>query len=354
MKIKKKIKNIVLFIIIFLLISCKYNLKESNHNKTNVATQSIEYINSEINYKYYDVLNISPAKMIVPKNQTISQSLSILVNDGEGNLIVFDGGRIEDADYLCDIIKENGGVVTTWFITHIHDDHIGALYEILNKQRIDIRIKELVYNFADFEWYYSKMGNDAGAYYLFESALKEYNDFLSKNNFYEINVINSSKISNNKHFSYTNVLKASSNKYKNSSVTMEVDVLNDLYKFDKDPINNSSIVYCVVLNNKNYNIEHKMIIFGDLGFEGGNELFFSLNHKYYDADILVLAHHGQNGIDPILYKKFNPMLVIWPTSNDIFANTHGRYYTNDTKTILSEIKSIKYQIKSFEETALIR
>ena len=104
MKIKKKIKNIVLFIIIFLLISCKYNLKESNHNKTNVATQSIEYINSEINYKYYDVLNISPAKIIVPKNQTISQSLSILVNDGEGNLIVFDGGRIEDADYLCDII----------------------------------------------------------------------------------------------------------------------------------------------------------------------------------------------------------------------------------------------------------
>ena len=207
MKIKKKIKNIVLFIIIFLLISCKYNLKESNHNKTNVATQSIEYINSEINYKYYDVLNISPAKIIVPKNQTISQSLSILVNDGEGNLIVFDGGRIEDADYLCDIIKENGGVVTTWFITHIHDDHIGALYEILNKQRIDIRIKELVYNFADFEWYYSKMGNDAGAYYLFESALKEYNDFLSKNNFNEINVINSSKISNNKHFSYMSVLK---------------------------------------------------------------------------------------------------------------------------------------------------
>lgn len=340
MKNKSKIKYIVLIIIqLVILFSCNNIVKENNKthdsNETNVFKELDEAVNnSKIDYKYYDVLDIAPAKIIVPKNQTVAQGLSVLVNDGNGNLIVIDGGRVEDADYLCDIIKDNGGVVKTWFITHIHDDHIGALLKILNDKRTDIEIKELYYDFASFDWYYNKMGNDAGIYYLFENAIKEYNDYL--------------KFKNN---SVVNITKQKINQY---SDMLSSIALNDVYTFDQDPINNTSIVYLVsILNGK-----HNMVVFGDLGYEGGKRLFTNIDktwsEDFFKSDIIVLAHHGQNGIDPELYKKFSPKVVVWPTSKDIYENEHGTYYTDDTKKVLSEINSIEYQIKSYEETAVIR
>ena len=119
-----KIKSILLFAIILFIhlfiFSCNKNSKIINLAIDDTTTDSLLNAESDnISYKYYDVLNISPAKIIIPKNQTVAQSLSVLVNDGHGHLVVFDGGRVEDADYLCDIIKDNGGVVTTWFITSV-------------------------------------------------------------------------------------------------------------------------------------------------------------------------------------------------------------------------------------------
>lgn len=362
----------ILCITQILLLSCNNNsIEKSNLAQSDGVAVSSAVETGKEDYKYYDVLNISPAKIIIPKNQTISQSLSVLVNDGCGNLIVFDGGRVEDADYLCDIIKDNGGIVTTWFITHIHDDHIGALYKILNDKRTDITIKEIVYDFADFDWYYSKMGNDAGIYYIFEDAIKNYNVYLHSINKDEINIINHSNIGtqgfsyhaylNNSMLISDNTKMVETNKNETEVIVdslIEVTPLNSVFTLDQDPINNTSIVYLVSLFNNKYS----MLIFGDLGYEGGNKLFEYLDRsdnenlakKVYSSDIVALAHHGQNGIDPEFYKRFSPKVVIWPTSKDIYENTHGTYYTDDTKKVLSEIKSIEYQIKSYEETAIIR
>ena len=389
MKNKSKIKYIVLIIIqLVILFSCNNIVKENNKtqdsNETNEFKELDEVVNnSKIDYKYYDVYGLGPVKVIFPKNQTIAQGLSVLVNDGYGNLIVFDGGRVEDADYLCDIIKDNGGVVKTWFITHIHDDHIGALYKILSDKRPDIEIKELYYDFADFDWYYSKMGNDAGIYYLFINAIDEYNKFLTKNNKPNIMIYNKSNNFTNRDSFYYNFEDKSYSDYSKqnrniASDSMSVDILNNCYLLDQDPINNTSIVYVVEFG-EGKNVQ--MYIFGDLGYKGGKKLFdesikskgdtniltgmpleyncyltknASNYREMYDDSIVVLSHHGQNGIDPEFYKKFNPKVIVWPTSKDIYENTHGRYYTDDTKKVLSEIKSIECQIKSYEETAVIR
>lgn len=334
-----------------ILFACNYNQKDSN-----LATNSISASNEIINNntttsykddcKYYDIFNISPVEIIVPKNQTVAQGLSVLVNDGKGNLIVFDGGRVEDADYLSDIIKDNGWVVKTWYITHIHDDHIGALYKILSDKRTDIVIKELYYDFANFDWYYEKMGNDAGIYTLFDNAIRDYNVYMKSINKAELKVLEKAAID----------YRDKENDESNNIV--DVTVLNNVYAIDQDPINNTSIVYLVSIMNNKVN----MLILGDLGYGGGEKFFndvenqfeFWLKKKLYGSDIIVLAHHGQNGIDPKLYKRFTPSVIIWPTSEDIYLNSHGRYYTNDTKKVLSEIDTIEYQIKSYEETAIIR
>ena len=380
----KKNKYFIFAIIAYvtlLLLSCNHYTNSSNINQSRdeeIRFDSHDEFKNRINdnkkldiYKYYDVFDLSPIEIIIPKNQTNSQSLSVVVDDNCGHLIVFDGGRVEDADYLCDIIKDNGGIVTTWFITHIHDDHIGALYKILSDKRTDISINKIVYNFADFEWYYSKMGNDAGIYYLFEDAIKNYNEHLSSISKDEIYIINHDNIDTHRFFFFSlikdnspklycgNGPKPDSNKvWYNSMHLIDVTPLNDVYTLDQDPINNTSIVYQVSLLDYKYN----MLIFGDLGYEGGNKLFEyidSADNKYfakkvYSSDIVVLAHHGQNGIDPEIYKKFKPTVVVWPTSKDVYENANEKYYTDDTKKALSEINSIKYQIKSYEETAVIR
>lgn len=350
MKFKKT--KIISVIFCFILFSCikKEQINSEltiNEGLNNKVEEKINDYNENI--VYYDY-GISPIEIIFPQNQTIAQGLSVVVTDNNGNLIVIDGGRTEDADYLCDIIKKKGKVVKYWYLTHIHDDHIGALLKIMTDKRTDIEIKNLVYNFANFDWYYSKMGTDAGIYYLFENTLEEYNKYLSDNFNRHVAPIKYVVDEKDKHYKFY-----TDDKNTKEAISFEVDILNYMYKLDQDPINNTSLVYLITMSNNK-----KMLVFGDLGYEGGYKLFDEMDNdavygdKFYDSDIIVLSHHGQNGIPTELYKKFNPEIIIWPTSKDIYENVNKKYYTDDTKEALSSIDTIKYEIKTYEETAIIR
>lgn len=55
-----------------------------------------------------------------------------LVDRSTGDLILIDGGWVENAEQVRDIIGSNGGKVKAWILTHYHGDHAGAftaLYE---------------------------------------------------------------------------------------------------------------------------------------------------------------------------------------------------------------------------------
>ena len=357
-------KICITLITLSLMSSCNNYEKKSNlpHNTGEVVSEvmNAKVEDDKLSYKYYDVFDMNPAEVIIPKNQTIAQGLSILVTDNNENIIVFDGGRVEDSDYLCEIIKDKGGIVSTWYITHIHDDHLGALYDILSKKRTDITIKEIAYQFADFDWYYNKMGADAGIVKLFENAIIEYNAYLVSIGREQIKVEDNILSSDKRARAYLH-------RDDNGKLISDINVfaINDnVYKLDQDPINNTSVVYYIDIEKNINDTKLKesigMVVFGDLGFEGGNKLFNYIDEfedgfkRIYNADILVLSHHGQNGIDPVLYKKLKPKVIIWPTSKDIYANTHGRYLTNETKKVLSEMDSILYEFKSYEETVIIR
>lgn len=351
-------------IIVLFLISCdNYDKKSNLTHATSEAVSKVMNAKAEddkLGCKYYNIFDMAPVEVIVPKNQTIAQGLSILVTDNNENIIVFDGGRVEDSDYLCEIIKNKGGIVSTWYITHIHDDHLGALYDILNKKRTDITIKEIAYQFADFDWYYSKMGTDAGIVKLFENAIIEYNNYLASIGREQIKIEDNILTSDKRARAYPH-------RDDNGKLVSDINVfaINDnVYKLDQDPINNTSVVYYVGIEKYLKGTKSKelagMVVFGDLGFEGGNKLFNYIDEfeagfkRIYSADILVLAHHGQNGIDPELYKRFSPKVVIWPTSKDVYENVNGKYYTGDVKDALSKIKSIKYEFKSYEDTVVLR
>ena len=68
--------------------------------------------------------------MLESVRDTINTSFII---EDEGNLFVWDGGFPEESNVLYPYLKKLGGVVNGWFLTHAHDDHISAMFTILNK-----------------------------------------------------------------------------------------------------------------------------------------------------------------------------------------------------------------------------
>lgn len=331
------IKGIIILGVIF-LNACSFNNSiyetiatyERNYELTDVDKEND--VNETFNIdsvRIYKILDLKDTEIIVPKNQKDLQSYSVIFRNKNNELIIFDGGRVEDADYLLSVIKYYGGVVSGWFLSHIHDDHIGALYKILNDKNTDISIKNIYYNFASFDWYYEKIGNDAGALYLFDNALKEYNDLLILKN-KKINIIN--KLNKRDLFDFKDI---------------KVEVMNEMYKLDSDPINNSTIVYKV------YFEDYSLLSLGDLGYYGGEKLLENIDNEKLKSDIVVVSHHGQNGVSNDFYKVVEPQIAIWPTTKKIFENFDKKYNTEDTIEILENVKT-KFNFKSYEGTFIIK
>ena len=56
-----------------------------------------------------------------------AQSMSYVMTTKNGQVIVVDGGCEQDTPRLESFIKEKGGVIHHLFVTHYHNDHIGAV-----------------------------------------------------------------------------------------------------------------------------------------------------------------------------------------------------------------------------------
>lgn len=75
-----------------------------------------------------------------------------LTNKGTGNLILVDGGWGNNAEKVSQVIDENHGHVTAWFLTHYHKDHCEAFNALWEKykDKIDVvYVTPLVW--AEFE-----------------------------------------------------------------------------------------------------------------------------------------------------------------------------------------------------------
>ncbi len=298
---KKKIKLIILAIIVLInLFAC--NIINTNDNFAyEVALDN--YFNGE--------------EVWILQNQTIAQSLNAIIKTNNNDLIIFDGGRKGDAEFLYKFIKRNGGKVSAWFLSHIHDDHVGAIYEIIENHK-DIKIENLYYNFADFDYYYKFEGVDAGIVDILLAAFGEaknrgtiIHDDIKMKDMIEVDGV-------------------------------KVEVMNDLYLLDEDGPNNSSMVYKAYIGDKT------MIVFGDLAYAGGEKILADRGVSL-KSDIVVMAHHGRGGVGEEVYKAVAPEIVIWPTTEKIY-NSDGGKVTREW----IEALNVKKEVLSYENTYVIK
>ncbi|MBQ6327898.1 MAG: MBL fold metallo-hydrolase, partial [Kiritimatiellae bacterium] len=98
-------------------------------------------------------LGLGGGKILCFANRGPSQMLSTVFVSKTGHVAVVDGGHFDDGEFLYGKLKELGGRVDLWFITHPHSDHYGALDTILRRFGGEgISVGKLIFNFPALGW----------------------------------------------------------------------------------------------------------------------------------------------------------------------------------------------------------
>ena len=242
------------------------------------------------------------------QNNSNSQMMGYFIKCDDKNIVV-DGGTKEDSNNLQQYIKDAGGTVNAWFITHPHKDHAGAIIDII--ENTDIKIEHIYVSLNDIEWYQEYEPQRAEEAINLKNALE--NERV-KNVVTEVELNQNIEIGKAK----CEILGT-----KNPEITTNA-------------INNSSMVIKMYL-------ERKTVLFlGDTGAESSKKLIKNESEKL-ESDIVQMAHHGQNGATEELYKLIKPKICLWPTPEWLWNNDKGEgedsgnWKTKETRKWMEEL-----------------
>ncbi len=250
-----------------------------------------------------------------------NQILSCIIRAADGTVIVVDGGLGDDKEILKAAIRELGGNVSAWLVTHPHGDHAGALYRLLEEEIAyraagiapDITIQNIYYNMATADWYQANDASD-GAFSI-----------LLLDKFSQIDQSRLHSVGRG-----TTIMAGGT----------KIEVINDRYETDWNKGNGASICYKVWVNGKS------ILFLGDMSSEGGKRLL-QYEKDNLKADIVQLAHHGQAGVDEDVYQAIAPSIALWPTPQWLYNQTEdGKYQVNATKTWLRRLGAKSYVVLS--------
>lgn len=247
------------------------------------------------------------------KSQSKGQMMSFLLETKEGSLIVIDGGRWEDGDYLAQQIKERGGHVSAWLLTHTHTDHVGALIKLLQNeadgQGAGIQVDNFYYNFADVDWYalhdQEELGTADTITKLLNAQAQDKLHTVGKGDVIQVDDV-------------------------------EITVMNDRYEPDADHVgdndgNDAGLAYRAVVNGVS------ILFLGDLGEVSGQKLLEDLGAQGLKSDMVQMAHHGQNGVGESVYRAVDPSVCLWPTPQWLWDNENGTFKTPETKSWVQKL-----------------
>jgi beta-lactamase superfamily II metal-dependent hydrolase len=248
---------------------------------------------------------------------------SYVIKTADGKILVMDGGVYEETPYLRGFLGALGNKVDCWFVSHPHDDHVGALTLILEDPQ-GIEIKEVCQS-----RFTEALLDTEPAY---KGYAVRYYDALDKSGIKTIE----GEIGMTMKFGDTNV--------KVLGVKNE-DILTDY--------NNSSMVVKVW-------DDHKSVLFlGDLGAPSGEKLLNGECRKDLDCDYIQVAHHGQNGVTMDFYRTVKFKACLWPTPSWVYNNDIGGGFnthtlkTMETRKTMEEL-GIKEHYLRFEGLATIK
>lgn len=225
------------------------------------------------------------------ESQVNTNMNSYVIRTHSGKIIVMDGGDEVEKDYLRGFIDALGGKVDAWFVSHPHNDHMGALKVLLENSN-GLKIDKI---------YHSRFTDK-----LIDTEEKKWADYTRT--FYSL--LDSAK--------ETEVVDC------HCGDEFEIDGIQFKILAEKNPeilgngYNNSSMVI------KMWDKHKSFIFLGDLGVEAGDKLLASEYAADLECDYLQLAHHGNWAVKKNFYEKVKFRACLWPSPSWLYNNDAGK------------------------------
>ena len=223
------------------------------------------------------------------REQTRSQMMSYVLKTRGGKIVVIDGGTKGDAPYLRKFLAGLGNHVDLWIFTHPHSDHIDAPVAIM-KDPGPLTVDRFYGSFPSREWIAKYELPSVGTIAGWEAVAKDKSLTLIEPKLGETLTID--------------------------GITIEFLALKNL-DITGNAINNSSIVFLVSTG------KTRILFTGDLGLEASEKLLKSPFAKKLPADIVQMAHHGQNGAGKPFYEAVGAKHCLWPTPKWLWDVDNG-------------------------------
>ncbi|HWE87363.1 MAG TPA: MBL fold metallo-hydrolase [Terracidiphilus sp.] len=253
------------------------------------CTIELNRLLESINQSVTEVLALKRSGFTLWQLQSVDDSIMMgyILLTSQNKVIVIDGGNADQCFYMEYFLGLLGNRVSAWYLSHPHNDHVGALATLLS-EGTDIQIDRIYASFPTRKWV-AMLSDDEDE----SSTLRMYDLFASSNA----------------------VITRVSLGQANTHDEMNIEVLGvNNPEITTNGVNNSSMLLKVSDANK------AAIFLGDLGVEEWTKAKSSPNLSRFSADYVQVAHHGwADGIEE-LYRQIAPSCGLWPTT---FGEVNG-------------------------------
>ena len=254
-----------------------------------------------------------------------NQMMCYVIEGNKHGLVIVDGGYYDDepqAEYVRGQIRDNGGKVDAWILTHFDSDHAG-LFEKIEETNPEFKIDNL---------FIQDVPNDIEL--LKENAPweEEFDCFERFNNSNYTNIENMHKVHSGESYDF---------------IGLNMKVLSSYDKWIDEEmgnlLNNGSIVFKLSTE------KESMLFCADTQDKKVEDYIMENFKDDLPSDYIQVGHHGNNKFTKEFYETVNPKIAFFPAPTWLMDNISGiEWFT--VGTIREWFKEMGVQIYWHKDT----